>query len=393
MTAMNALDRLMSWFNALGLGPLDFSNRTFEPICADYARHKHDAFNVALKAASNVDVNKFNPLSKVTAGNPWAAQYENQNRVNEIKLDVDRTYQEMPFFTNIQVQKSLINMLFIFGKSHDLAYRQGMNEICAILFYVVSEGLDKCSELGPDDDPLEVKESITLAMFSKLMIQAEMIDFFFSHSVLHKQAAGSEQDKKSSSPLLRRCENIFDLLRQKDARLHKHLIMNDISPNLFLLRWIRLLFSREFSFHHTLLIWDHIFTSNDTRSGLTFPCVIDYVAIAMILNVKQTLMISDNAGCFTTLLRYPDVPNIQPLLDLATQIRTGESPLPIIRAPSGTGPERLAVVASQTRRDRVISDLSSVVDDLRKSDVSKSIQREIARLEELISFIRPSVNQ
>jgi TBC1 domain family protein 5 len=337
---------------------------------------KDQTFNPVLKSAGNVDVNKFNPLSKVTNGNPWTAQFENQNRVNEIKLDIDRTYQDMAFFKDANVQKSLINVLFVFGKTMNIPYRQGMNEIVAILFHAVSHAVDASRAQDPAETRLDMKEGVTYGMLSSLMLQVGIVDFFLAHSVLHKEVGGSP------SPLLDRCEKIFDLLCQKDARLHKHLVMNDISPNLFLLRWIRLLFSREFTFNKTLVIWDHFFASlkSGVAARFAFPSFIDYFAIAMILNVRNTLLTSDNSGCFTTLLKYPETSDVESLISMATQLRTG--------APAPVAP--MIAVTGVTKRDRVVTDLASVIDDLRKSQVAQNIQREIEKLEEVVNFLRPT---
>jgi len=378
MTASSPYQRLTIWFESSGAGAVSAHTLPLAPLCAEYGKRKHDAFNLPIKTAGNVDVNKFNPLSKVTTGNPWTAQYENQNRVNEIKLDVDRTYQDMPFFRSPVVQGSLINVLFVFGKGNSLQYRQGMNEICALIYHVVSDGIGSLSELPVDDDPVEVKEALTYAIFSALMLKVGVADFFYTHSVVNPPP---EPIPKTPSPLLERCNNIFDLLCQKDARLHKHLVMKDISPNLFLLRWVRLLFSREFSFTNTLVLWDYLFGNLHEGKRLAFPSVVDCVAIAMLLHVKQSLLSSDNSGCFTLLLKYPEPSSMGTIIDAANRLLSGGEP--VSAAPQVVSPP------PQSKRDRVVTDLTSVIDDLRNSEVSGSIQREIAKLEDLVNFLKP----
>lgn len=374
MTAASPYQRLTAWFESSGAGSVSSNALPFAPLCADYGKRKHDAFNLPIKTAGNVDVNKFNPLSKVTAGNPWAAQYENQSRVNEIKLDVDRTHQDMPFFRSSVVQLSLINVLFVFGKSNNLQYRQGMNEVCALIYYVANAGVDTLSDLPAGEDPVEVKEALTFAIFSSLMLKVGIADFFYSQSVIE------QSDSNNNSPLLERCDKIFDMLRQKDARLHKHLIMNDISPNLFLLRWVRLLFSREFSFSNTLLLWDFLFANLNGGQRLEFPSAVDCVAVAMLLHVRQSLLNSDNSGCFTLLLKYPEPSNIATIIDASKSLMSGEAPT---KAP------QIVPAPTVSRRDRVVSELSAVIEDLRNSEVSRSIQREIAKLEDLVVFLKP----
>ena len=346
-------------------------------IISDYSSRKDEAFHLQLKSIGNVDINKFNPLSKVVSGNPWAAQYDNLNRVNEIKLDVDRTYQEIPFFRSSDVQSSLINILFVFGKSNNMPYRQGMNELCAIIFHVVSDGMGALDEIPGDHPPSDIKEAVAYSIFDSLMRKVGIADFFYSHTVVDL----SPQDEKGKSPLLDRCDKIFDFLCQKDGRLHKHLTVSDISPNLFLLRWVRVLFSREFSFEKTLLIWDFLFERFPLEKPLGFPCAIDCFAVAMLLNIRQSLLESDNSGCFGLLLKYPEPTNLEHLFNLAIKVIDGDSV-------AMQAPPILQPIATVTRRDRAIADLASVIEGLRNSEVSRSINREIGRLEDLLNFLR-----
>ena len=381
--------RLLDWSRALGIQHIDTAGLRLSPLIADYNEVKRESFDLPVHSGSSLDPNKFNPLSKVTTGNPWTAQYENQNRMNEIKLDIDRTFQEMPFFQRSSVQKSLINILFVFGKRLKLQYRQGMNEICAILFHVVSEGLSSAAVDGKstpqihpsDEDSMESAEAVTFALFTRLMMKVGIVDFFFTQPVV---AVGRATG--TGSPILIRSDKIFELLAHKDQRLHKHLLMNDIPPNLYLVRWVRLLFAREFSFTNIVKLWDFFFTH--IGPSVVFPCIIDYFAVAMILHIRQSLITSDNSGCFTLLLKYPQVHDIGQLLDLTLQVRDGTVNHALNHAPVlSIAPASIPVPPS--RRDRVLSDLSSVIDDLKRSSVAGAVQKEIGKLEDLVNFIRP----
>lgn len=378
--------RLHTWSRSLGLIVGESVDLPLPSIISHYATVKEGAFNLSVQSSAGIDPNKFNPLSKVTAGNPWTAQYENQNRVNEIKLDVDRTFQEMAFFQNSRVQKALINVLYVFSKKENLQYRQGMNEVCAILFYTVSEGIDALPAEVKSKivDLEEAREAVCYGLLLSLMMKIGIADFYYTQPVVATDSPAS-----TASPILQRCEKVFDLLAQRDARLHKHLVTNDISPNLFLVRWLRLMFIREYGFSNIMRVWDFILqhVSIADSKPLSFPCVIDYVALAMVLNIRQSLLTSDNAGCFTILLKYPNVFDIGQLLDLAIQLRG--SGAPIANPARAVAPARVSASAS-SRRDKVLSDLGSVIEDLRNSEVAKSVEREIAKLEDLVNFLKPS---
>lgn len=62
---------------------------------------------------------------------------ENAELRNEIRKDVERTYQENQFFANKKILSILTNVLFIWSKENsEISYRQGMNEVAASLIYV-----------------------------------------------------------------------------------------------------------------------------------------------------------------------------------------------------------------------------------------------------------------
>ena len=53
------------------------------------------------------------------------------------------------------------------------------------------------------------------------------------------------------------------MLREVDEDLHEHLQTMEFLPELSLLKWLRVLFSREFTLDATLIIWDYIFADVD----------------------------------------------------------------------------------------------------------------------------------
>jgi hypothetical protein len=376
MTQTQNQERLLSWSRALGIVSPDADTISDKSFSNHYVKLRCECFNFLIDN-TNLDLNQFNPLSKVTAGNPWAKQYDNQNKLNEIKLDVDRTYQELDFFSkDNDNHKALINILFTFTKSHKLDYRQGMNEICAIMYYAVSQGLPH------EQSSIDNRESITYELFSAFMMKFGYADMFYQTSVLGVHHSPIVSSTSPTSPLLARCEKVFELLLVKDPRLHKHLITHDISPNLFLVRWIRIMFAREFPFAQTLSIWDFIFAHVPVGKAIPFPCIVDHFAIAMIVNIRTELLQSDNSGCFSKLLKYPKLSSIGPLLDLTIQIRDNGD----ITAP--TMAPALAAPVPVTRREKIIADLTAVIADLKNSECSRLISPSISKLDEVLSFIK-----
>lgn len=57
-----------------------------------------------------------------------------------IKQDIDRTMQDIEFFTREDVKENLSNILYLWAKdNNEFSYRQGMNEILALIVQVSFE--------------------------------------------------------------------------------------------------------------------------------------------------------------------------------------------------------------------------------------------------------------
>jgi Rab-GTPase-TBC domain len=76
---------------------------------------------------------------------------------------------------------------------------------------------------------------------------------------------------------------------------------HQIEPQIYGLRWIRLLFAREFELEKLVAIWDGIIAYDSQMS------LVGWVAIAMLLesSVQQQLLTSDYNTTLTILMRYP----------------------------------------------------------------------------------------
>ena len=70
-----------------------------------------------------------------------------------------------------------------------------------------------------------------------------------------------------------------------DPELAAHLCALDLEPHMYLLRWLRLLFAREFCIDKLFLLWDAIFAL--TPDDFEF-C--DYIALAMLWNSRENIL-------------------------------------------------------------------------------------------------------
>ncbi|SOV19946.1 GTPase-activating protein, putative [Plasmodium sp. gorilla clade G2] len=295
-----------------------------------------------------LDPQIFHPLSSDDK-NPWTLKQKNQELKEEIKQDILRTYSEKKIFQNEEIREILNNILFIWAKKNpDISYKQGMNEILAIFFIVnYREHLHNNNDFYEDQNKLFYKEFSNL--FDKEYIEADtyiIFDHFMNMGL--KYLFTSMDEKKNSTNkntcktvLLHKCTYIFHkLLKNSDKLLYNHLISLSIEPQIFLLRWIRLFYCREFPIDDTVILWDNIFADSylkncDSHLNIDFKgdnieiahmiCrifpMVDYFAISMILFIRSFLLESDENYCLKRLFKYPPVENIKILIDLSFKIK------------------------------------------------------------------------
>lgn len=104
-----------------------------------------------------------------------------------------------------------------------------------------------------------------------------------------------------------------ELFHKYDEQLYKHLKELKIAPQIYGIRWMRLLFIREFQMQDLLALWDAIFANG---FGLC-----DYIFTAMLVVIRNILLPCDYANCLNHLMRYPSVADVHYVIHLALHIR------------------------------------------------------------------------
>jgi len=120
------------------------------------------------------------------------------------------------------------------------------------------------------------------------------------------------------------CQVYDPLLKRADPALFNHLKSLAVQPQLFGLRWVRVLFSREFSSADCLLLWDGIFASGPDLH------LVPYVAVAMLMFVRQQLLGADYIGCLSRLQNFPQMDDVRLLIDVARRLK-GEKQQPLLK--------------------------------------------------------------
>uniref|UniRef100_T1HUW7 Rab-GAP TBC domain-containing protein n=4 Tax=Rhodnius TaxID=13248 RepID=T1HUW7_RHOPR len=105
------------------------------------------------------------------------------------------------------------------------------------------------------------------------------------------------------------------LLAPTDPQLHNHLEKFDIPLPLFGIRWLRLLFGREFPLQDLLVLWDAIFADNKSFD------LVNYIVVAMLVAIRNILLTSDYTASLTNLMRYPTTVDISNIIEYALHLK------------------------------------------------------------------------
>ncbi|OTF70490.1 TBC1 domain containing protein [Euroglyphus maynei] len=103
------------------------------------------------------------------------------------------------------------------------------------------------------------------------------------------------------------------ILRRHDEKLFTHLKELKIPPQIYGIRWMRLLFIREFQMQDLLVLWDAIFAHDFS--------LCDYIFTAMLIVIRSLLLPCDYAECLNHLMRYPSVCDVHYVIHLALHYR------------------------------------------------------------------------
>ncbi|XP_078443298.1 uncharacterized protein LOC144712836 [Wolffia australiana] len=174
-------------------------------------------------------------------------------------------------------------------------------------------------------------EHDTYCMFDALMKGAQgvvAIADFFSPYPLTGSSSGL-------SPVIEASSAVYQLLSAVDSVLHCHLQDLGVEPQYFALRWLRVLFGREFKLQDLLIIWDEIFSSSNGQEQshdlsqanfkiLSCPrgAFIAGLAASMILRLRSSLLAAENATiCLQRLLNFPDKVDLKKLIEKARSLQ------------------------------------------------------------------------
>nr|ODN86624.1 TBC1 domain family member 5 [Cryptococcus depauperatus CBS 7841] len=270
----------------------------------------------------------WDPLSLSTSS-PWNTWFAHTELRAMIRKDVERTFPDMPYFQLERVQRCMTTALFLFSVLNpDVGYRQGMHELFACCFLAVDrDTLDTC-----DKAPKGEREIAMSATLNREYIEHDAFELFGaimkSAKVFYEWRAEEVpiRSKSSQAPIILRCDNLHSsLLRRVDPQLWESLENEGVEPQIWAVRWIRLMLTRELPFDVAMRIWDGVFAEDP---GLH---LLDFICIAMLLLIRNTIIGADYPMMLTNLLHYPSPSQSYPfetslILTQAINLRSNISP-------------------------------------------------------------------
>ncbi|KAJ3275260.1 hypothetical protein HDV01_000987 [Terramyces sp. JEL0728] len=249
----------------------------------------------------NLELN--NPLSE-DEENVWKQSFADSDLKTTIWQDVCRTFPENLRFHDPYVRSILENVLFVWCKMNpNISYRQGMHELVAIIFLVVERDATLYSELGECFDSKFIEADISILFFNLMRNFKNWYD------------VSPPSKEQPIMPIMQTCRNVMEYLKILDYELYRHITLLEVEPQLFGIRWFRLLFCREFELDSVLQIWDGLLADG----SLAFA---EWFAVSMLINSRTELLSSDYSLLMQKLMKFtPPQQSIPGQLSFASALR------------------------------------------------------------------------
>ncbi|CDY52731.1 BnaC09g53310D [Brassica napus] len=358
------------------------------------------------KGINPPDLTIDNPLSQ-NPDSTWGRFFRNAELEKTLDQDLSRLYPEHgSYFQSSGCQGMLRRILLLWCLKHpEIGYRQGMHELLAPLLYVLQVDVQYLTEVRSnyedqftdlfdelafqeqeeeeegdenghatkkkkpkrfDELDTETQTAVLLSdaygaegelgivlsekflehdaysMFDALMyggssLGSVSVANFFVYSAPSDSVTGLPPVIEASSAL-------YYLLSLVDASLHSHLVELGVEPQYFALRWLRVLFGREFPLSNLLTVWDEIFSADnsevervsaveeddDVVSGFEFRilssprgALVAGMAVSMILYLRSSLLATEDAtSSLKRLLNFPEDIDLSKVIEKAKSLQS-----------------------------------------------------------------------
>ena len=333
----NELMRSFSW--KLYLNTLSSDKNSTLKTWLEETFNQRKNFKKIVKDLLTISKFKGDPLGGLQTesgkGSGWDDFFDKADIKHLIKIDVERTFQDRDLFCENSIKESENNILYLFAKGNKpTSYKQGMNDILAMLIYSLypyytkssikkynSELFDKWAK-----DPLNNIKDIYCFFHDENEFQSDLYYLMVNIMKLGVNKFYEDIDEKKNpgetkNYLVRRCENISEKkLKLQNNRLYHHFLNIGLDCGIILQRWIKCLFTREFHPQDCSVIWDAIL-ANEVMEPSNELIYVDYFSIAMMDFISDELLRKDQSECFKRLFQYPPLESMNTLISLTKKIK------------------------------------------------------------------------
>lgn len=311
-------ERAWAWRLFLGVIPESGDPASVEAALSE-SRARYEALQKQhLPDVSSASGEDSDPLSCMLAPKEdgWSRFYASADLRAEIEKDLERLVMAGladDHFTASTFRESMLTVLTVWSTAHsDVGYRQGMHEIAALVALVLE---DEAAYGCRDAD----READCYALFEAVMKD-------------HKQYFRA--DKGQKAPVLEACRRASgEALAKVDPRLARFLEDNDLEPQLYGLRWARLLFSREVPAPANLALCDALFALARHKAK-PLSEIIEIFIVALLVTASPRLLAADDPMDALQMLMRPGLVDVPDLVKNAIKVANGDfrpSHIPALR--------------------------------------------------------------
>ena len=311
--------------------------------------------------------------------NNWDKFFNGYDLKKTIEQDINRTFQNLKLFQDNCVRELLLDILFYWSvqpENKKMSYRQGMNDLLSILFFAFfpfyfsekkkvkknkkneNNNINNANNINKNNNELYSKEeqeflsslckepsknSKTLYLFfhDEKYISHDLFTIFCNmmtlgikklyenpndminnSNVVQEEFLNFKVEGEQIDIVYKRALDIYhNKLRNYDQELFSNLIKHNIDPTTFMIRWLRCLFCREFTYKVSIQLWDIIFLEEYFQSDNKFQFV-DYLCVAMYENIRDDLLNGHEEDILGILFKYPQIDTPKNLIKNAYKIRS-----------------------------------------------------------------------
>ena len=305
----------------------------------DYFHKRKEKFENFEKKIKSVKVKNFSgdPLGN-NENSEWKVFFEETEVKKILNLDIIRTFPDKNLFKEKYILNILTNTLVMWSLDNSkLSYRQGMNEICAIIiislypYYNIKEKYNFIDEKKLNElleNPEKNYKELYKYNYNNITFEFDIYELFFllmknGVKTLYETVESKDQDKYinpdaykkyelfqfkvdneneaeiKTNKLIQRCDDIIKKkLKYIDGELYNHFVVIDLNCSIFLQKWLKCLFTREFKINEVILLWDCIIIFGN---NLEF---IDFITISILISMRKDLLKQNQDDCFQTIFNF-----------------------------------------------------------------------------------------